>query len=162
MEGKPAAPSRDVVRAAILRLAVAHNRAVLAGMTIALAATALLVALALAGPQLAGGTGVLARLVGVPIIAVALIIGWRGVRLHRLFVRDLGAGRAAAAALAVALLERGDEASFKEVGPIVGADVGRGAEVLARLDLLSTREEAGEVRLSLDGARLRSVIGSPA
>src|SRR5438477_7677661 len=94
------APDLEAARARLLALAAAHNKAVLAGV-----ALALLVGIALAGAAvlLAPHARPLAALA----VAAGLFIAWRGLRLHRRIVRDLGPARQAAAAVALALRARG-------------------------------------------------------
>ena len=160
MEGKPCEASKEALRAALLRLAVAHNRAVLAGMTIAVTAAIALVGLGVAGPQLAGGGSL--RLVALPLLAASIVIGWRGLRLHRRVVRDLGAGRAAAVEVTAALLARGGEATHDALVAAVGpANLERGVNFLARLELISAERGPLGIRLRLDAARLAPLLDPP-
>jgi hypothetical protein len=165
MEGKPTTSSREAIRAALLRLAVAHNRAVLAGMTIGLAVALAIAGAGLVGPQLAAGAGAppAVRLLSIPIVAASILIGSRAVRLHRRLARDLGPARAAAAEVAAALLERGGAASPEAIAAAVGPEAAlRGAAFLVEIGLLLPEGEGGAAMWPLDAARLGALLDGPA
>lgn len=154
-------PSRDDLRAALLRLAVAHNRAILAGTTIALGAA---LGLCGAGVALLGRSGVL----GAAAIAAGLGVGWRGVRLQRHLVRDLGAGRAAGAEAAARMWggarftetvnpgppRRDDPSGFTETVNLEGGSE-RGVAFLKALDLV---REGADGRMVLDRRRIEPLL----
>jgi hypothetical protein len=152
MERKPeelAVPaSPDAIRAALLRLAVAHNRAVLAGFSLGVA-----VALGIGGASLA-----LASTLGwlaAPGVGAAMAIGWKGVRLHRHTVRDVGRARTAAVGVVERLLAGGGREPLAGVEAAFPAeDLQRAMDFLGRLRLVWI--DAGA--LVLDRERLAPLL----
>lgn len=143
----------EATRARLLALAAAHNKAVLAGVAIAL----------LAGFALLGAAVALATHAR-PLAAVAAALGglvaWRGVRLHgRRIVRDLGAGRHAGAMVARAIYARGCVMRLADLeGIFPREDLLRALDFLGRLGLAwAEPREEGDVVL-LDPGRARSLL----
>jgi hypothetical protein len=155
MERKPDGGMAEALREVLLRLAVAHNRAVLAG---AAAGVGLGLAM-LAQPITLKGW---ARLLVLPHAGAGLILAWRAIRLHGRVVRDLGAGRAAAAAVAAALLARGGAAPLRDLeAAFPREELERAIEFLGRLRLAWAepgRAFGVEDVLRLDGDRLRPFL----
>lgn len=133
-----ATPEPAALRARLLALAGAHNRAVLAGV-----ALGLLGALGLAGVALAAVIAGPAW-AAVPALVLAAVLIGRASRLHGRVIRDLGPARRAAADLIALLRERGGTAPLAAVEMRLSReDLERALDLLGRLDLVYAEPAAG-------------------
>jgi len=129
-------PTTEALRAALREASAAHNRAVLAGVTVALAVAVASLAVAL-GLAFFGSP-----LPAIPLVAFAGLLVFKGLKLHRRVIRALGAGREAAVEVARHLSAAGGSAALKDLEAAFPRDVLlAGLDLLDRLDLV--RGEAG-------------------
>jgi hypothetical protein len=138
----------EALRGRLFALALAHNKAVLVAVLLS-------VLFALGFGAAAFATAVHGHLsLALPSLALGAFVLSRGLRLHRRVIRDLGPGRRAAAALALALEAQGNRSRLEDLeARFAREDLLRALDFLSRLGLAwaEPRSDGAVIVLSVKG-----------